>query len=421
MKRTDAIIVGGGQAGLAMSRCLADAGIDHIVLERGRIAERWRSERWDSLRLLTPNWQTRLPGFQYAGADADGFMTAGEVASYLEGYATSFNAPVEDDTAVTEVSAAANGYRIVTSRHTWLARSVVIATGYCDVAHVPQVAGGLTPRVRQVVPTAYRRPEDLDTGGVLVVGASATGIQIADELVQSGRAVTIAAGHHTRVPRSYRARDIMWWLDRAGLLDVSADDVYDLEVSRSQPSFQLVGRPDRASIDLAGLQRKGARVAGHLQGIDNAKVWFHDDLVATTAASDAKLAMLLKRLDDFACAAGLDGHVGEAEPFEPIWPGFLDAPAALDLHAEGITTVVWATGYRRRYSWLRLPVLDRRGDIAHTGGVTSSPGVYVLGMQFQRRRNSNFIDGVGKDARYLADEIAAQLAHRQGHARRAIA
>jgi putative flavoprotein involved in K+ transport len=417
MRRTDAVIVGGGQAGLAMSRCLADAGIDHIVLERGRIAERWRSERWDSLRLLTPNWQTRLPGFQYAGPDPDGFMTAGEVAAHLERYAASFNAPVEDDTAVTDLSAVAGGYRIVTTRDTWLARTVVIATGYCDIAHVPRVAGRLTPRVRQVVPTGYRRPEDLDAGGVLVIGASATGIQVADELLRSGRAVTIAAGHHTRVPRSYRARDIMWWLDRAGLLDVSADDVYDIEVSRSQPSFQLVGRPDRASIDLAGLRRRGARVAGRLRGIDNARVWFDDDLVATTAASDAKLAMLLKRLDDFSSAAGLDGYVGDAEPFAPIWPEFLDAPAALDLHAEGITTVVWATGYRRQYAWLRLPVFDRRGDVAHQGGVTSSPGLYVLGMQFQRRRNSNFIDGVGQDARYLADEIAAHL----GNARRAIA
>ena len=413
MRRTDVVIVGGGQAGLAMSRCLVDAGIDHIVLERGRIAERWRTERWDSLRLLTPNWQTRLPGFNYAGPDPDGFMTAGEVAAHLEHYASSFAAPVEDDTVVSELSAIGTGYRIVTSRDTWLARCVVIATGYCDVSHVPRTAASLTPRVRQIVPTEYRKPEDLDTGGVLVVGASATGVQIADELLRAGRDVTIAAGHHTRVPRLYRGRDIMWWLDRSGLLDVGADGVYDIDVSRGQRSFQLVGRPDRASIDLSTLRKHGARVVGHLRGTDRSHVWFDDDLVATTAASDAKLAMLLKRLDDFSSAAGLDTLVGDAEPFEPIWPEFLAAPASLDLHAEGITSVVWATGYRRRYSWLRLPVLDRHGDVAHQGGVTSSPGLYVLGMQFQRRRNSNFIDGVGKDARYLAGEIAAHLCHGQ--------
>jgi putative flavoprotein involved in K+ transport len=413
MKRTDVVIVGGGQAGLAMSRCLLDAGIDHVVLERGRIAERWRSERWDSLRLLTPNWQTRLPGFRYVGPDPDGYMTAAEVASYLDRYASSFRAPVEGDTQVLELSATDDGYRILTNRGEWLARGVVIATGYCDVPEVPPAGAGLSPAIRHVVPTEYRRPADLDGGGVLVVGASATGIQIADELLRSGRAVTIAAGHHTRVPRSYRGRDIMWWLDRSGMLDVGIDDVYDIEVSRSQPSFQLVGRPDHASIDLGILRRGGARIAGRLRGVEGTRAWFDDDLVATTAASDAKLAMLLKRLDDFSSETRLDQNVGDPEPFEPIWPMFLDAPAVLDLQAERITSVVWATGYRRVYPWLHVPVLDRRGSIAHRAGVTASPGLYVLGMQFQRRRNSNFIDGVGKDARYLAGELAGHLSHRQ--------
>jgi putative flavoprotein involved in K+ transport len=417
MRRTDVVIVGGGQAGLATSRCLADAGIDHVVLERGRLAERWRSERWDSLRLLTPNWQTRLPGFRYSGPDPDGYMTAGEVVNYLEGYASSFDAPVEGDSFVTDLSPTAGGYRIVTSRGTWMARGVVIATGYCDVPHVPRAGARLSPGIRQIVPTGYRKPDDLDDGGVLIVGASATGIQIAEELLRSGRDVTIAAGHHTRVPRSYRGRDIMWWLDRSGMLDVGVADVHDIDVSRSQPSFQLVGRPDHASLDLACLRVKGARVVGHLRGADGARMWFDDDLVLTTAASDAKLAMLLKRLDDFSSAADLDGQVDDPEPFEPIWPAFLEAPLALDLAAEQITSVVWATGYRREYPWLHARVLNRRGDIEHRGGVTPSPGLYVIGMQFQRRRNSNFIDGVGMDAEYLAGAIAAHL----GRPRRAIA
>jgi len=410
MKLTDVVVVGGGQAGLAMSRCLLDAGIDHIVLERGRIAERWRSERWDSLRLLTPNWQTRLPGFQYAGPDPGGYMTAAEVASYLDRYASSFRAPVEGDTQVLDLSATDHGYRVLTNRGEWLARGVVIATGYCDIPQVPRAAAGLSPAIRQVVPTQYRRPADLDDGGVLVVGASATGIQIADELLRSGRAVTLAAGHHTRVPRSYRGRDIMWWLDRSGMLDAGIDDVFDVEVSRSQPSFQLVGRPDHASLDLGILRRNGARIAGRLRGFEGTRAWFDDDLVATTAASDAKLAMLLKRLDEFA-AEWRD--LVDPEPFEPIWPTFLEAPAIVDLEAERITSVVWATGYRRAYPWLRVPVLDRRGSIAHRGGVTAAAGLYVLGMQFQRRRNSNFIDGVGKDARYLAGQLAGHLGHQQ--------
>jgi len=417
MRRTDVVVVGGGQAGLAMSRCLVDAGIDHVVLERGRVAERWRSERWDSLRLLTPNWQTRLPGFHYTGPDPDGYMTAGEVASHLDRYASSFAAPVESETHVLDLSAVDGGYRVITSRGAWLARGVVIATGYCDVPEVPRVASRISAAIRQIVPTEYRRPADLDDGGVLIVGASATGVQIADELLRSGRAVTIAAGHHTRVPRSYRGRDIMWWLDRSGLLDTGAEDVYDIELSRSQRSFQLVGHPDHVSIDLGVLRGKGARVVGRLRGADGMRAFFDDDLVATTAASDAKLAMLLKRFDDLSSDAHMDRQISDPEPFEPIWPSFIDAPVQVDLGADGITSVVWATGYRRVYSWLRLPVLDRRGNIAHHGGVTPSPGVYVLGMQFQRRRNSNFIDGVGKDARYLAAEIAAHL----GHTERAIA
>ncbi len=400
-----------------MSRCLSDLGVDHVVIERGRIAERWRSERWDSLRLLTPNWQSRLPGFRYTGDDPDGYMTAGEVASYLDRYARSFRAPIEESTSVTDVSAAGDDYRVETDRGEWSTRSLVVATGYCDVPQVPHLAGDFSPQVRQLVPTRYRSARDFADGKVLVVGASATGIQIADEALQAGHQVTIAAGHHTRVPRCYRGRDIMWWLDRSGMLDVSVDQVYDIDISRSQPSFQLVGRPDHSSIDLASLRAKGARVTGRVRAADGARVWFHDDLVATTAASDAKLAMLLKRLDEFSTARGYDGRVGDPEPFQPTWPSFVDAPESIDLQSENITTVVWATGYRRRYPWLRVPIVNGRGDIAHHGGVTAAAGIYVLGMQFQRRRNSNFIDGVGKDAAVLADQLARHL----GHSHQAIA
>jgi putative flavoprotein involved in K+ transport len=415
--RIDALVIGGGQAGLAMSRCLSDLGLDHVVLERGRIGERWRTERWDSLRLLTPNWQSRLPGFRYLGPDPHGYMTAAEVVGYFEQYARSFRAPVEGGTSVHAVAEALGGYRVTTDRGTWAARAVVVATGYCDVAAMPAVAGRMASGVRQIVPAEYRRPQDLDEGGVLVVGASATGVQIADELLSAGREVTIAAGHHTRIPRCYRGYDIMWWLDRSGLLDMAADDVYDIEISRRQPSFQLVGRPDHRSIDLATMRARGARVVGRVTGAEGERVWFDDDLVATTAASDAKLAMLLKRLDDFAAASRQKGWFGDPEPFRPIWPEFTEAPLTMDLRAERIATVVWATGYRRRYPWLQVPVLNERGDIAHRGGFTAAPGLYVLGMQFQRRRNSNFIDGVGKDARVLAAALAAHL----GHSHQAIA
>ncbi len=409
MTHTDVVVIGGGQAGLAMSRCLSDLGIDHVVLERGRVAERWRTERWESLRLLTPNWLSRLPGFRYEGPDPDGFMTTGEVVGYLQGYARSFSPPFECQTTVEHLSTVTDGYQVMTNRGGWRARSVVIATGYSDVPRVPRLASGLSPDVYQIVPTSYRSPEHVPPGGVLVVGASATGVQLAEELRHAGRDVTIAAGHHLRMPRRYRGRDVMWWLDRTGLFDATVGDVYDVDISRSQPSFQLVGRPDHRSIGLKNLQMAGVRVVGHLTGAEGHRVAFADDLVKTTVASDAKLALLLQRFDEFSSRHGLDADVGKPEPFVPVWQSFTDAATGLNLHAEGIGTVIWATGYRRQYPWLHVPVLDGRGEIRHTGGVTPSTGLYVLGMQFQRQRNSNFIDGVGRDALWLSRVIGEHL------------
>jgi putative flavoprotein involved in K+ transport len=411
MRRTEVVVIGGGQAGLAMSRCLSLYGIGHVVLERGRVGERWRSERWDSLRLLSPNWHTRLPGFRYDGPDPDGFMRIGELVGLLERYARTIDAPVEEQTTVLDVVATGSGYRVATDRGSFAARSVVIATGHCDVPYVPPVAAGLAGDVVQLVPSRYRRPSQLPPGGVLVVGASASGVQLAAEIHASGRPVTLAAGRHNRLPRTYRGRDIVWWLDAMGIFDETADDVVDLERARSQPSLQLVGSPDRQTLDLPALERRGVRLAGRLQSIEGARVRFADDLVAHTAAADARLARLIQRIDAFAAENALDGEVGPREPFEPfLWP--TPAPAELDLRQAGIGSVVWATGYRREYPWLRVPVLDARGEIRHAGGVTAAPGLYVLGLYLLRRRKSSFIDGVGQDAMELA-------AHLAGHLRRA--
>ena len=404
-KRTDTVIIGGGQAGLAMSRCLADRAIGHVVLERGRVAERWRSERWDSLRLLTPSWQSRLPGQSYEGSDPNGYMTMPEVVDYLDRYA--LGAPVETGTTVVAVEPAPSGYRIRTDRGTWEAENVVMATGYCDVPHVPGIAGGLTSQIRQLVPSSYRNPGQLPEGGVLVVGASSSGLQLADEIHASGRPVTLAVGRHTRIPRSYRGKDILWWLDTMGVLDEAANDVFDIEVSRRQPSLQLVGRPDHRSVDLPLLQGRGVRLAGRATAMDGYRVSFADDLIANTVAADARLARLLQRIDGYVDRAGLAAEAREAEPFVPFhWPEA--APTEIDLQAEGIRTVLWATGFRRHYPWLKVPVLDHNGEIRHSGGVTPSPGLYVMGHYFLRRRKSSFIDGVGDDARDLAEHIATR-------------
>ena len=402
------MIVGGGQAGLAVSRCLSDLSVDHVVIERGRVAERWRSERWDSLRLLTPNWQTRLPGFRYQGSDPHGYMTMPELVRFFEQYAMSFAAPIEPETAVTGVEPSGGGFRVDTTRGAWQARTVVVATGYSDLPFVPPAASSLAPRLEQVVPTRYRHPGQLPPGGVLVVGASATGIQLAEEIHASGRPVTLAVGGHLRLPRVYRGRDILWWLDAMGVFDDTLDCLPDARASLAQPSLQLIGHPDRRSLDVAALHRQGVRLAGRLIAADGEAVTFDDDLIATTVASDVKLADVLKRIDGFIARSEWASEAPDAGPFEPTWPVALNlGRQTVDLRSAGISTVLWATGFRRAYPWLEVPVFDESGNIRHRFGVTPVPGLYVLGMHFQRRRKSAFIDGVGEDAAFVARRIAA--------------
>jgi putative flavoprotein involved in K+ transport len=403
MRKTDVIIIGAGQAGLAMSHCLGRLGIDHVVLERGRLAERWRSERWDSLRLLTPNWMTRLPGWSYQGDDIDGFMTKREFVACLEQYASVASVPVVAGATVQSVRHMPGGYRIESDRGVWNASCVVIATGHCDVPFVPEMARHLSAPIRQVTPCAYRNPAELPQGGVLVVGASASGLQLAEEIQQSGRQVIISVGRHTRLPRLYRGRDIMWWLDRPGMVGQNAEATADLAAARSQPSMQLVGRPARTSIDLGTLRDIGVRVVGRAAGIRDGVLHINDDLAETVAAAQARLERLLARIDQSADAAGAPAEAWPAAlAFEP-------SPTALDLEGNDIRTVVWATGFKRNYRWLHVPVLDAAGEVIHVGGVTPSPGLYVVGLRFLRRWNPSFIDAVGADAIELAADIERHL------------
>lgn len=408
MIHTDILIIGAGQAGLAMSRCLGELGIAHLVVERGRIGERWRSERWASLRLLSPRWQTRLPGHTYDGPDPDGYMSRDEVVAFLETYARGSRAPVLEHTTVTAVARAGAGYRVSTSRGDVQVRGVVIASGHCDRPLMPDCARNLSLDIDQVSTCDYKHPAQLRRGGVLVVGASATGVQLAEEIHRSGRPVTLAVGRHIRMPRCYRRRDVMWWLDRMGIYDERADQVPCIEAARRQPSMQLVGRPDRGDLDLGVLQAQGVRLAGRLAAIADTRVRFADDLAVSMTAADNKMRALLARIDAFAEAENL---AAEAPAYSPLPVPVPKTPLALDLHAAGIATVLWATGFRRHYPWLSLPILDEAGEIRHQGGITPAPGVVVLGLPFQCRRKSMFVDGVGDDARVLA-------AHLQHHLRR---
>ncbi len=408
---TTTVIVGAGHAGLAMSRRLTERSIDHVVLERGEVANSWRTERWDSLRLLTPNWLTRLPGQAYGGDDPDSYMTVPEVIDLVAGYASAVSAPVHTRTRVTSVrpARAGSGYEVVSDQGTWTCRSVVLASGACNIPAVPSLSEAVPVSLATCTSMSYRGPGQLDGRGVLVVGASATGVQLADEIHRSGRPVTLSVGEHVRLPRTYRGRDIFWWMHAAGVLDERYDQVDDIVRARHVPSAQLIGTPERASVDLSSLAARGVRVVGRLGRIDRGVAQFSGSLVNQCRLADLKMKRLLSALDDWAVEAGVEGFDGPPE--RPDSTHVAPAPLLeLDLNRGEIGTIVWATGYRPDYSWLDLPVLDRKGRVRHDGGVVlDAPGVYLLGANFLRRRRSSFIDGAAADTRELSAHLHRHL------------
>jgi putative flavoprotein involved in K+ transport len=402
------VVIGAGHSGLAMRRCLTERSIDHVVLERGEVANSWRRERWDSLRLLTPNWQARLPGFQYCGTEPDGFMSMSQVINFIGAYASAVSAPVEAGITVTSVSPLGDGYLVVTNRGDWRCDTVVIASGAFSIPVVPAVHEAVPSSITMVTPKSYRNPTDLEEGGVLVVGASATGLQLADEIHGSGRPVTLAAGGHVRMPRVYRGLDIQWWMDAAGVLDERYDEVDDITRARRVPSPQLVGTPERSTLDLNALTGRGVRLVGRLTGIRDGNAQFSGSLRNVCQLADLKMNRLLDGIDEWARKSGKAGEVGAPERFEPTQVD--DSPRlGLDLRSGEIRTVVWATGFRPDYSWLDVPVLDRKGRIRHDGGVVEAPGLYVMGLPFLRRRKSTFIHGAEDDALELCAHLAEHL------------
>ncbi len=409
--RTTTVVIGAGHSGLAMSRCLSERSIDHVVLERSEVANSWRTERWDSLRLLTPNWQCRLPGYAYDGDDPDGFMTMSEVVDFITDYAKAIAAPVVSGTTVTSVRCANGEYRVTTDQGEWRCETVVLATGAFNTPHVPAFSEAVPSSVTSLTPMEYRNAEQLREGGVLVVGASATGVQIAAEVQRSGRQVTLAVGEHVRGPRVYRGRDIQWWMDAAGVLDERYDEVDDIVRARRVPSMQLAGSPERATFDLNALTSIGVKLVGRLAGIQGGRAQFSGSLRNKCELADLKLDRLLDTIDEWARANGLDDSAPASHRFAPT---VVDASPPLDLNlASGeIVTIIWATGYRPDYSWLDVMVLDRKGMIRHDGGVVDSPGMYLIGSPFLRRRKSSFIDGARVDAQDLIIELTAYLDRR---------
>ena len=408
-----AVVIGGGHAGLAMSRRLTERSIDHVVLERGEVANSWRTQRWPSLRLLTPNWQTRLPGHHYAGDDPDGYMPLAQVVATLTRYAHLVAAPVRTATTVHAVRAAPQGFQIHAGDDILHARAVVLATGASNLAAVPACANAIPRWVTPLTPLTYHDPDQLPDGSVLVVGASATGVQLAVEIHRSGRPVTLAVGEHVRLPRTYRGRDIFWWLEVTGLLAERYDQVDDLTRARNLPSPQLAGSRDAAMTDLNTLTAEGIRIVGRLGRIISGVAQFSGSLPNSCALADLKMNRFLNRADQWATAVGLDDQLPPPHRFAPtrVDPR---TPLELNLTSGEIATVLWATGFRPDHSWLDIPVLDHAGRIRHDGGVvTGAAGLYVLGLPVLRTRASTYIHGAAIDTEFLADHLHSFVTQRR--------
>ena len=379
------------------------------MLERGEVGNTWRRERWDSLRLLTPNWLSRLPGLPYDGPDPDGYMTSAEVAELIGHFAARIRAPVQTATDVERVRPGGDGYDITTSRGEIQSGTVVIASGAFNRPTVPDFAPAVPPSVEQVTASGYRGPAALPENGVLVVGASATGVQLAAELRRSGRPVTLSVGEHVRLPRVYRGRDVLWWMDASGVWDERYDQVDDLKRARRLPSPQLVGTPERATLDLGALADMGVELVGRWATVRDGRALFSGGLRNVCALSDLKMARLLDGFDAWALTQGLDADVGAPERFAPT-PVPQSPRLQLDLRSGEFGTILWATGFRPDYRWLDVPVIDAKGHLRHDGGVVDSPGMYALGLPVLRRRKSTFIHGIEDDAREVMEHLAGYLA-----------
>jgi putative flavoprotein involved in K+ transport len=379
-----------------------------VVLERGEVANSWRRERWDSLRLLTPNWQSRLPGYQYEGADPDGYMTMGEVIDFISRFAVLSGAPVRTHTTVTSVRRTDQGYEVATNQGDFGCRTVMLASGACNAPSVPSLLQEVPASIQCLTPFDYRNPTRLPEGGVLIVGASATGVQLADEIHRSGRHVTLSVGEHVRLPRRYRGRDVLWWMDASGVWSQRYDEIDDLTRARRLPSPQLVGLPQRTTLDLNALSAAGVEIVGRFAAVRDGRALFSGGLRNQFTLADLKMNRLLDTFDEWARTESREAEVGPPERFEPTR---VPPSSRLDLNLRNgeIRSIVWATGFRPDYSWLHIPVIDHKGHLRHDGGVVDAPGLYALGLPLLRRRKSSFIYGAEDDARELVDHLAAHL------------
>src|SRR5487761_41747 len=403
------IVIGAGQAGLAMSYCLTGHGIDHLVFERNRIGHEWRERRWDSFCLVTPNWQCRLPGYPYQGGDPDGFMTKDEIVAYVEGYAASFAPPVAEHTEVTRLRRADGRFGISTSRGDFTADQVVLATGPYHSPAVPRMAERLPAGVTSLHSSQSRSPGALPDGAVLVVGTGQSGCQIAEDLHLAGRQVHLAVGSAPRVARRYRGRDVVAWLDEMGHYDRGVDQFDDADALRLRANHYVTGRDGGHDIDLRVFAREGMRLYGRLTAIDAAQAGFAPGVASSLDQADAVSESIKDSIDAFIAGRGITAPAEARRP--PAWQPPRE-PRELDLVAAGISAVIWSTGYRTDYRWVEVPVFDGRGYPAHTRGVTSVPGLYVLGLPWLYTWGSGRFSGIARDAGHLAEHIRSSARQR---------
>lgn len=403
--RVSVVVVGAGPAGLAVSSQLTAKSIDHVVLERGEIANSWRTERWDSLTLLTPNWMRRLPGVEYTGEDPDGFSTKDETIGFLDQYQLQINAPVVTGVTVKSVIEMRPGFRVVTDHGQWECAVVVAATGGMNEAKIPALASALPTGIEQLSALDYRNPAQVDDGNVLVVGAAASGTQIAHELQTAGRQVTIAVGNHVRLPRTYRGRDIYWWMKEIGRLDERWDELEDVDRARRVSSPQLTGTKERRDLDINALVDIGVEPVAKLMAVNGGKAQFSGSLLNVLAGADLKENRLLTEIDEYVDEHGLGGSLQPATRPARTKVG----PAVTEIDVSKFSTVIWATGNRPTWPWLPPTAFNKQNRVVHDGGVGAIPGIYFLGLPLLRRRLSSFIDGIGLDSVDLAEHLQSYL------------
>jgi putative flavoprotein involved in K+ transport len=407
-EHVEVAIIGGGQAGLALSYYLTQQGRTHVVLEQGQVGETWRNARWDSFTLNTPNWMTQLPGFAYQGDDPDGFLPRGDIVDYLERYAASFHAPLHCGVRVTALrqSPGGDGYVVETQQMTFAARNVVLATGAFPKAKLPAASAAVSMNICQMHTSEYRNPQTLPTGAVLVVGTGQSGCQIAEELHESGRRVYLSTSSCGRVPRRYRGKDSTWWLARLGFYDRTVDQL-------PSPTAKFVCNPHVSGnqgghdINLRHFARQGMTLLGHVQAAHDKQVFLAPDLEENLAKADAFAAQITQGIDEYITKTGMEvdaksmtgGAASKgATPTEPL--------LTLDLQSAGISTIIWASGYKFDFGWVHIPVFDQAGNPVHRRGITDYRGLYFLGLHWLYKTKSALLFGIGEDAEFIASAIA---------------